>query len=50
MLKKYEQEIYQILILFKDENFKERRLKVYNDRPDMLNPVELYLIEDIINL
>lgn len=50
MLKKYEKEIYQILILFKDENFKERRLKVYSDKPDMLNPLELYVIEDLLIL
>ena len=48
MIHKYEKQIFQIMNIFKDEKFLERRLQVYNTRPNMLNPLEIYIIEEIL--
>ena len=50
MIKKYEQTIFQIIELFKDDIFRKRRLQIYNTKPDMLNPLEMYVIEEIYRL
>ena len=50
MVNKYEKTIFQIIECFKDEDFLNRRLKVYNTKPDMLNPLEMYVIEEIYRL
>ena len=50
MIKKYENQIFQIMNIFKDEKFLERRLQVYNTKPNMLNPLEIYVIEEIYRL
>lgn len=42
--------IYQIISMFKNEEFKESRIKIYNNKPDMLNPLEMYVIEEIYRL
>ena len=50
MLKKYEQKMYLILNTFKEESFKEKRLKIYNNIPNMLDILEIYAIEEIFRL
>lgn len=50
MIKKYEKQIFQIMNIFKDEKFRERRIQVYNTKPNMLNPLEIYIIEEIYRL
>ena len=50
MLKKYENTIFQIINFFKEEKFLERRLACYNNKPNMLNPLEMYVIEEIYRL
>ena len=50
MIHKYENQIFQIMNIFKDEKFLERRIQVYNTRPNMLNPLEIYIIEEIYRL
>ena len=50
MLKKYEKDIFLILAIFKSDGFKEERLNVYNTKPEMLNPLEMYVIEEIYRL
>ena len=50
MLQKYEKEIFQIMEVFKDEKFRARRLQIYKTKPNMLNPLEMYVIEEIYRL
>ena len=50
MIKKYEKQIFQIMNIFKDEKFLEKRIQVYNTKPNMLNPLEIYIIEEIYRL
>ena len=50
MIKRYEKQIFQIMNIFKDEKFRERRIQVYNTKPNMLNPLEIYIIEEIYRL
>ena len=47
---KQEKTIFQIINLFKEEKFKQNRVNVYNKKPDMLNPLEMYVIEEIYRL
>ena len=48
--KSEEEVIYQIINMFQDEKFKESRIQIYNNKPDMLNPLEMYVIEEIYRL
>lgn len=48
--KSEEEVIYQIISMFKNEEFKDSRIKIYNNKPDMLNPLEMYVIEEIYRL
>ena len=50
MFKKYENQIYQIINILKDAKLRERRLEIYNNEPDNLNPLEMYVIEEILRL
>ena len=47
---KQEKMIFQIINLFKEDKFKQQRVAVYSKKPDMLNPLEMYVIEEIYRL
>ena len=48
--KEQEKLIYQIMTMFNDEGFKNKRLNIYNNSADMLNPLEMYVIEEIYRI
>ena len=48
--KEQEKLIYQIMTMFNDEKFKHKRLETYSNKPELLNPLEMYVIEEIYRI